>query len=225
MALYNLTNRQKDVLKKLVDGVENQGWGDTFLDASTHGGGMLIAFPGNQNIPIDRMDDMNVIASTGLMNKEISPRGTSRYIMTQAAYDAIERDFVIPEELGVKQNIGVLIYGNVAGPIQGVGYADEANVKQIVNDPENLRLELEKITSLLIDEVKDHLSGSQIVQYSKLVDELKKTFQDKKPNKSKVRNLIGALSLINDTSSTIDLIRKTLPYLGLLLQLAAGLFK
>ena len=146
MAIYNLTKRQRDLLILLVNGVRTKGWSETFMDMSSLSSHALTPMRGGDSIEIDEIDDMNVIAHTGLVVLQYGSRGTARYTLTQAAFDAVDQEFVIPESPSQgNQYIGVQVQGNVGGSVQGIGYADQSEIAQIVNDPGTLKTELEKI--------------------------------------------------------------------------------
>ncbi len=222
MATYNLTQRQKDLLKELVEGVRNQGWSETFMNMSTLSSHALMPMRGGVSIEIEDIDDMNVIAHTDLAVLQYGSRGTARYTLTQAAFDAVDQNFVIPDFPGQgNQYIGVQVHGNVGGSVQGIGYADQAEIAQIVNDPELLKAELEKITSALLDAVKGELHGKQLAEYAGGIESLKETLEVEPQNRSKLRELISKLSFINDTAGTIELMAKAWPYISVLLQLIA----
>lgn len=225
MASYNLTQRQKDLLRNLIDGIRNKGWNETFLDMSTLSMAELLPIEGGDSIPLEDIEDMNVIELTGLIMKQYSRKGTARYTITQAAYDAVDQDFQILETQGKgNQFIGVQVHGDVGGSVQGIGYANEAEIQQILDDPELLQLEIEKLTSALLDVVKKYLSGKKLTNYVESISELQDALQNGKADESRFRKLIAGLSFINDTGSSIELISKAFPYIALLTQFGARIF-
>ena len=150
------------------------------------------------------------------------------YVLKQEAFDAIDNDFIRPDKpisQVITTYVGTQIQGNVSGGnIQGIAYADTSAIQQIISDPNKLAKELDSITSDLLDSVKNELGGKQIVEYSKLIDELKNGLQKENPDRNWFRKLIGGLSFLNDTTSSIELVLKTLPYISLILQLANQIF-
>lgn len=224
MVAYNLTERQRELLRILVNGCRNEGWGETFMDVSTFGGYSLVSMQGGGSIDIEDIDDMNVIAATGLLLKQTSHKGTARYTLTQAAFEAVENGFKVPDQPSSgNQYIGVQVHGSVGGPIQGIGYADKAQIEQILGDPEALRQELENILSQLLDALKNDLQGDQLLAYLRQAEELKAVLASERPDKSNLKRLIEGLAFANDTSSSLELMAKAWPYVGALLQLAASL--
>lgn len=220
----NLTNRQKELVRKLVIGIRNNEWGDTFWDVSSGGKFELLAFPNNKNISVDSISDMDVIASVGLAIINQTSNGTKKYTLTQAAFNAVDNDFSIQKksvQLEVNQKIGVQVMGDMrGGNVFGIGHLEDIQIDQIINDPEQLKIKIEELTSELIDVVKNNLDDKQLVDYKKITKELKEAFQREKPNVNVFRKLIGTLSLINDTTASIDLISKILPYIAIIIQFA-----
>lgn len=223
MAAYNLTQRQKELLSLLVGGVRTKGWSETFEgEVYITGAVNLAPTRGEGEVELEDLEDMNLIAMAGLVRSEHLGRSEYRYTLTHAAFDAVDQGFVIPEPAGVgNQYIGVQVQGNVGGSIQGIGYSDNSEILQIVSDPESLRAELEKIGSALLDAVKGDLHGKQLVEYAGSIENLKETIEKEPENKNKLRELIGALSFVNDTAASFELMAKAWPYISLLLQLAS----
>lgn len=225
MATYNLTQRQKDLLKLLVEGIRTKEWSNTFMDMSSLSDYMLIPMQGGDNIEIADIHDMDAIENTGLIFAQFGSKGTKRYTITQAAYDAVDQDFQVPDYSDSQvQYIGVQVQGNVGGSVQGIGYADHAAVEQIINDPEALKTEVEKITSALLDAVKADLHGGKLVEYVNNIESLKAALEDREHGKGMFQRLISALSFVNDTASSFELMAKAWPYLSVLLQLAAQFY-
>ncbi len=223
---YNLTDDQKELLKKLVSGSLNENWGKSFLDMSAASDFCLISLGENGHelkFDFESRYDMESIVHTGLILKN-----DNVYIITQNAFDAVKNDFIIPNSQTLQKitnYVGTQIQGNVTGGnIQGIAYVDDSTIQQIVNNPEKLAEELENITSDLFDNVKKELGGKQLLDYSKLIAELKSVLQHEKPDANLFKKIIQGLSFLNDTTSSVDLIVKTLPYISLILQLANQIF-
>ena len=215
---YNLTSYQKEFLSLLINGIRNNGWGETFLDVSAGGIYKLLASPSNANIQVNSISDMDIITSNGLTIMDFTRSGTKKFTITQAAYDAVDNDFLILDEL-TQPAIGVQVVGNVSGGnVQGIGYADNSQIQQIVDDPEKLKGEIEKLTTELLQSIKKDISSNHLKDYKKITEELKAEFQKEKYEENKFRKIIGSLSFINDTAASFQLILKVMPYISIIVQ-------
>ena len=188
------------------------------MDCSAGGKHVLLAMPNSENILINSLSDMDVIASSGLVIKDTTRNGIKKYILTQAAYDAVDSDFLNNKE-DAQSTIGVQIMGNVSGgSIQGVGYLKNSDIEQIINDPDTLHSEIEKISAELIEKIRKDLSEVQLSNYIKTIEDLKAEFKKENQKESGFRKIISSLSFINDTTASFQLISKVLPYVLFIIQ-------
>lgn len=215
---YNLTTYQKELLAILIKGIRNNKWGETFLDGSAGGKYKLLALHSNENIEINSISDMDVIASSDLVIMSLTSRGTKKYTITQAAYDAVDNDFHKSNELS-EPAIGVQVVGNISGGnIQGAGHAYNTQMQQIVNNPEELKAEIEKLTAELLQSINSDINSNHYKEYRKITEELKAEFQKENHRENNFRKIVSSLSFINDTTASFQLISKVMPYISLIVQ-------
>ncbi len=219
---YNLLDRQKDIVKFMVDCVQNKGLvGEFSLTESLGAPPILWEINSNEQLEIASSGDLSAIENERLINKN-----GNIYLITKLALDAVNNDFVRPESVpSILQYIGAQIIGDVSGGnIQAVGLADNSEIEQIVNDPEIFSAKLEELSTELLNVVKAELEGKHLSEYAALVGQLQDELTKEEPDQNIFKRLLGSMSFMNDTTASIELIMKVAPYISLLLQFANQIF-
>jgi len=112
MAVYDLTPRQKELLKTIVEQMKAGTGREPLVPVITFGGGYLIGIKGDfdQNL----RGDLDILADAGLLMPRFNSKGEIIYSVKQRAYDAVENNFVAPDrESNINTGGGVYIGGNV----------------------------------------------------------------------------------------------------------------
>lgn len=107
------------------------------------------------------------------------------------------------------------------GNVQAVGLNNNAEINQIINDPQMLQEKLDIIAEQLIKAVKTELPSKELIEYIQSIDELKKQIQNEKPTPSMLHKLFASISFLGDVESTISLAARVWPYVYPLLLIAA----
>jgi hypothetical protein len=220
---YNLTDRQKELLRKLVR-LAKEGKLDEPIIPLFRDGRLCIDLrrEGSLDLQGDGIGDLHALYDADLMNLRFSRKGTELYSIKQTGYDAVENEFEVPPPRAAAQyNIGAIIYAMSGGTIQAVGLADNAEISQVVNDPALLRSQVEALTGNLLDAVKSALTGNDLIEYAKTVQSFKEQLLAEEANPSLLRRLTSTLALLGDIEGTIGLMVRIWPYLYPLLLLAA----
>jgi hypothetical protein len=248
---YNLTESQKDLARWIVEQVRDGELEEDFTvvwtppeiggpgSGSVHGS--IFECPGHPKITPGLLD---ALAQAGLLlcrpshqsiaeqfGKTIYGEPVTKHrehevnrtcTLTARAYEAVANDFEPPSDRSDTQvTIGAVIQSVSGGTVQAVGVAKDAEISQIVNDPELLRSQLEALTDGLLNTVKPALSASEIAEYAQALQALEEQLLSDKPEPSVIRRLIQTLGLLGDIDGTIELMTKVWPFLQPLLMMAA----
>ena len=219
---YNLTDGQKELLRKLVRCVREGKLEEPILPIGTQTG-YFIQVCGEENIGFKWTGDLDALCDANLMSFRWNRKGTNRlYSIKQSGYDAVDNDFeVSPSHAGAQFNIGAIINTMSGGSIQAVGFADNAEISQVINDPALLHSQVETLTERLLDEVKSVLAGNDLIEYAQAVRSLKEQLLTEGPDSSLLKRLTRTLGLLGDIEGTIGLMVRIWPYLYPLLLIAA----
>lgn len=95
---YNLTDRQKELLRKLVKHVREEKLKEPIAPVGTDQGYFIpLRGGGSFEHPGDLIGDLDALCDAGLMGVRYSKRGNELYSIRQAGYDAVASDFEIPQ--------------------------------------------------------------------------------------------------------------------------------
>jgi len=216
---YNLNETQKEMLGKLVLANE-QGLLFQPRQIVLHAGDDRYTVWGLQET-IDSTADLDELSAAGLLRKVQAGRDP-RYQITNAGIDAVANDFRMPEsEPGPQVAIGTLINQMTGGTAQGIGYMQGSEARQIVNDPELLKTNLDVVTTALLNEVREALDQQTYERYVAVIEELKDQVMARGPNPSPLRDLLRTAALLGDVEGTIQLMARVWPYIHPLLLMVA----
>jgi hypothetical protein len=220
---YNLTDCQKDLLRKLVRlAKEDKLHKPIFLDYASGQLGIPLRDGGFLETQGDAVGDLQDLCNADLMGSRVGSSGTLLYNIRQAGYDAVDNDFQGPPPYATAQyNIGAIIHTMRGGNIQAVGVADDAEISQVVNDPALLHSQVETLTERLLDEVKSVLAGNDLIEYEQAVRDLKEQLLTEEPDLSLLKRLTRTLGLLDNIEGTIGLMVRVWPYIYPLLLIAA----
>jgi len=219
----NLTDQQKELLRKLVRCVEEGA--EPPISVGFISGQRCIRFSDGTTLEHQQGDligDLDALCDADLMRVRYSEKGTKLYSIKQAGYDAVDNDFKAPPAPPEAQfNIGAFIQTMMGGSVQAIGTAQDAEISQVINDPALLRSQVKDLTDKLLDEVKAVLPGSDLIEYTQAIQGLKEELLAEKPTPSLLKRLTGTLAFLGDVEGTIGLMTRVWPYLYPLLLIAA----
>lgn len=94
---YNLTDRQKELLRRLVRCVREEGSEEPISASYTFSQRCIQFFDGTTlEYQGDLFGDLDALCDAGLMGARYSQKGTKLYSIRQAGYDAVDNDFGAP---------------------------------------------------------------------------------------------------------------------------------
>jgi hypothetical protein len=219
MNTYNITHQQKHLLQTIIKYLENG-----FIDEPIK---ILHSFDDYQIIGIREKFDhsllgnLDALCDTELMGFTYDNQGKKMYIVKQAGYDAVKNDFAKPETPPSQQIIGAYINEMQGGNIQAIALSDHSQVKQIVNDPQQLAKQMDQLGNQLIDAVKSELAADHLVKYIRLVEDLKKEISAERPSPSVIQRGFSSLAFIGDVEGAVSFALRVWPYIQPMLALAA----
>jgi DNA-binding PadR family transcriptional regulator len=217
---YGLTDDQEKLLRLVVECDEE----DQFFEK-----GFLSFLLGDDkytlwgcDIQLDSLANLEALCDVNLLNKE-QGKPKPVYRITNAGRDAVANNFQLPPTSPAPQvSIGAFIQNMSGGNIQAVGSARDSEIRQIVNDPDSLRSQVEKLSTTLLDEVKPALNASEFVDYRKAIRELQEQISIEKPNPLLIKRLIQTIGLLGDVDGSIELMTKVWPIIQILLLFIAA---
>jgi hypothetical protein len=221
---YTLTDRQKELLRKLVEYDRQGRLGQPFCFVA---GGIRLNDGEVFRLEGDYFGDLYVLAEADLLVLRYDSKGNKRYSIKQAGYKAVDNNFAAPAWMETPLNIGsvgAIVLQMNGGNIQAVGVADNAELTQIVGDPTLLQSQLEDLTSQLLDQVRSVLSGADLIEYVQAIQEFKEQLAEEEPNSPLLKRLASKLAFLADIEGTISLVAKVWPYLYPLLLIATEKF-
>lgn len=222
MVGYNLTARQKELLRKLVE-YEREGRLEQPL-RFVLGPGIQLTDGGVLEAEGNLHGDLAALYEADLLGLTYGSRGQRLYDIGQAGHDAVDKDFELPLFPAESQvsigSVGVIVLEMSGGSIQAAGVADNAKLTQIVNDPALLQSQLEDLTAKLLDEVKSTLTGTDLIEYVQSTQDFKEQLSADEPNPALLKRLASKLALLADIEGTIGLVVRVWPYLYPLLLIA-----
>ena len=220
MAKYNLTTRQKQILKILVESVKSGKVEEPLYLSSSLQDCEIIGI--DEKFGHHILGDLDVLCEADLLTFRSNSQGDKNYTIKQSGYDAVENDFVAPETPPSAQiNIGAIIHEMNNGNVQAVGFSSHSELQQIVNDPALLKEKVDVLANQLIDAIKAELPAEQLIAYMKNVEELKEQLDAKESSPSILQKIFQALSFLGDIDGTISLMTRAWPYVYPLLVIAS----
>jgi hypothetical protein len=219
MYTSDLTNTQKDLLRLIVERDDQ----DRLTEK-----GVLRLMSGKDKymlwgcgIDLDSLSDLDELCDAGLL-KMIQGRPDPIYRITNAAREAVAKDFKLPVIQPIPQvAIGAIIETMSGGNLQAVGSAQGSELKQIINDPDLLRPQIEALADKLLNEVKSALDTEGYDRYLSAVQELKQQVLAKEQNTSLIKRLLQTIALLGDVEGTIGLMTRVWPLVQPLLVIVA----
>jgi hypothetical protein len=219
---WNLTDGQKELLRKLVEAIRSGKLKEPILPIGLRDE-YIIQLSGNEKIKFKWTGDLAALCEAGLLGSQWNTQETSLlYSIRQAGYDAVDNNFQSPPpSTDIQYNIGAMIQTMSGGNLQAVGVAKETNISQVVNDPELLQSHVNSLTQELLDAVKSELSGNDLINYTQAIKDFKEELLTEKPSSSLIKRLTKTLSFLSDVEGTISLMVMAWTYLYPLLLIAA----
>jgi hypothetical protein len=212
MTQYNLTVQQRELLKTIVEQMKSGKAQEPLIPVGSHSGSSIIGMQGNFGRNL--LGDLEVLSQADLLGFRYNSKGNKIYTVKQSAYDAVENDFVIPEnQVPTQINIGAIIRDMSGGNIQAVGLSNNSELNQLVNDSDLLHKKLDELTEQLVGVVKSELSSKELITYLQTLEELKKEIESEKPSSSVLQKLFASISFLGDVESAISLATRVLPYI------------
>ena len=220
MASYNLTDKQKYLLKTIVEHIHAGKLDEPIITSCSLAKCQIMGI--SEEFERDLLGNLDALCDVNLMRSGFD-RKNKVYSVKQAGYDAITNNFVLPEKPASTQlNIGSIINGGMhGGTLQSIGLANDSEIKQIVNDPQLLADEINKLTNQLLEVIKADLSADKLVAYIKQVEELKQEVTSDKPSQPVLQRLFNSLAFMGDIEGTISLAARVWPYVYPILVIAA----
>ena len=237
---YNLTEKQKDLLRWVVQQVRDENLPEEFYVVWITDGGQIHDFSGEHpQITKGTLDALasaelllcasNYKTTTSVSGSSSHPRTTHREVemnrrctVTGRAFDAVDSDFELPAQEGARVTIGAIVHSMSGGTVQAVGIAQDAEISQVVNDPTLLRSQVEALCQNLVNEVGSSLNVDDLVDYAQAVRDLKEQILAANPQPPLIRRLVRTVGLLGDIEGTISLMTRVWTLLHPLLLIAAA---
>jgi hypothetical protein len=226
---YSLTERQQDLLRWLVGQINEHNLPEEFRVFWEVGGASIGEFKGQHpEITKGMLDALNNAGLLLCAPEYVTIPGDRleicrRCTITGAAFKAVEADFESQEELRAQVTIGAIINSMSGGTLQAVGIVQDAEISQVVNDPQLLRSQVEALTENLVNEVKSTLSADELADYSQAVQELREQVLARQPETQSIRRLVRTVGLLGDIEGTIGLMVRVWTLLHPLLLIVAAI--
>ena len=212
MAEYNLTPKQKQLLKTITEYVKAGKAKEPLIAMVSNDGGIIFGI--KEKFDRNLLGDLEILCEVDLLGYRYNSTGNKIYTVKQSGYDAVENNFVISEsQLPTQINIGAIIRDMNGGNVQAVGLNHYSELNQLVNDADLLHKKLDELTEQLVDVVKSELSSKELMMYIQSLEELKKEIESDKPASSVLQRLFASISFLGDVESTISLVTRILPYI------------
>ena len=211
MAEYNLTSKQKQLLKTITEFVKAGKAKEPLIAIVSNDGGVIMGI--TEKFDRNLLGDLEILCEVDLVGFRYNSKGNKIYTVKQSGYDAVENNFVVPEsQLPTQINIGAIIRDMNGGNVQAVGLSNYSELNQLVNDSDLLHKKLDELTEQLVDVVKSELPSKELMMYIRNLEVLKKEIESEKPSPSVLQRLFASISFLGDVESTISLVTRVLPY-------------
>jgi hypothetical protein len=212
MTEYNLTAQQRELLKTIVDQLKSGKGQEPLIPVVTNSGGHIIGF--QENFGQNLLGDLEVLNEADLLGSRYNSGGDKIFTVKQSAYDAVKNKFVISEtQVPTQVNIGAIIRDMNGGNIQAVGFSNNSELNQLVNDSDLLDKKLDELSEQLVDVVKSELSPKELMRYLQTIEELKEEIKSQTPSPSFLQKIFSSISFLGDLEGTISLATRVLPYI------------
>ncbi|MCP4614781.1 MAG: hypothetical protein GY845_39375 [Planctomycetes bacterium] len=175
----------------------------------------------DENFGPNLIGDLDALCNVDLMGVRYNNQGNEIYTVKQAGYDAVRNNFVMPEtSTGTRVNIGAIVHQMSGGNLQAIGFADRADIQQIVNDPELLEEQINELVNQLLETIKAELPADKLVSYIKVTEDLKRQMISDSPSPTVLQRLFASLALMGDVEGAISLVARVWPFIYPLLVIA-----
>jgi hypothetical protein len=237
---YNLTDKQKDLLRWMVQQVRAGNLPEEFYVVWAMEGGLISGFVGKHPVitrgALDALANAGLLLCAGNFETTTSVSGSKtrpstshrqremnrRCTITAKAFEAVDSDFELPPQQASQITIGAIVRNMSGGTVQAVGIAQDADISQIVNDPSLLRSHVEALAENLLNEVKPSLNVDELAEYAKALRDLKEELVRKQPEPPVIRRLVRTVGLLGDIEGTVGLMTRVWTLLYPLLLIAAA---
>lgn len=210
MSKYNLTEKQKHLLKTIVDTIRSGNDIEPLRPICAHDSSTIFGI--DEDFGRNLLGDLEALCDLDFLGVRLNSKGNKIFSVKEAGFTAVDRNFEMIIENGSQNiNIGAVIHEMSGGNLQAIGFATDANISQIINDPKLFSDEIDRLSVLLLDAIKDQLSGEKFNSYIKVVDALKAESKSEKPSPGLLKKIIGSLSFLGDIEGTIELTTKVWP--------------
>jgi hypothetical protein len=228
---YNLTEKQKDILRWIVRKIREGSLEEEFRVYQFAGDeSVRISDYKGEDIPQITRGLLDVLVQVGMMNctphfhKTNSGRTFEAFrtcVLLGLAYEAVDRNFEAPEVQPPQITVGAIVHSMSGGNVQAVGIAEDAEISQVVNDPDLLQSQVDALTENLVSEVRNSLNVDELTEYLAAVQELKAELLADQVDSSRIKRLVRTIGLLGDIEGTVGLITRVWTFLHPLLLIAA----
>jgi hypothetical protein len=221
----NLTPDRKDVVRSLVQQVRAGNLAEEFsLVESPRGFEVIDGYEGNyDDFPNITQGTLIILDEVGMLRiVDRTRQGLCRCVLREKAFKAVDADFELQTETGTHVTIGAIIHSVSGGNVQAVGIARDADISQIVNDPDLLRSQVEALAENLLNEIESSLKADELAEYTRAVRDLQEQLVTEKPQPASIRQLVRTIGLLGDVEGTIGLMTRVWAFLNPLLLIAAA---
>lgn len=204
---FNLTNGQKDLLRKIVAALRDGKLAEPILAISIRDKTIIQLQGGDNRIEFGWISNLDALCDADLMSFQWNRKGKNKlYSVKQAGYDAVDNNFmVIPTHEGNQYNIGAIIATMSGGNLQASAGVKDTTISQVVNDPAMLQSHVSALTQELVDAVKSELADDDMKKYELALHSFKEQLVADKPDPSLLRGLTKTLAFLGDIEGTIGL--------------------
>jgi hypothetical protein len=236
MRTYNLTSRQKELLKAITGQLKAGTGKEPLIPVITNEGGFLIGIKGN----FDRnlRGDLDALADEGLLLPRLNSKGQPIYSVRQSGYNAVENNFVLPDDdfnkIEINTGGGAIIGGNVTtsggdfvgrdknimagdnsiaigGSVSGsnIIFGDGNTVKNVSSSDD-----LEKIIQQIQNSINNiQLDPDTIDEIKSDLDRVQEQMKKPEPNKEiiikRLKSSLDYSNKITQAAPLVELIRKS----------------
>ena len=206
MAKYQLTEKQKDILraasKGLRDGTIKQRWtrvshGDYIFDVA--------GFSESKELGIT-IEDLIVFADMGFLIEQSSkPGSASNVVVEQSIHDAVASDFEIPSVLAQTASIQTNIYGPVIGSNLTVAqhlHHISQNVAAIPGLSDVDKSEIDKLMAAISEALSPH-QESNPTEVNEVTRSVELVMRDLAEEPRDLENLRGAIARLKRASAKL----------------------
>ena len=222
MTTYDLSNRQKQLLKLLVENIRDNKIAEEIAPeiGSEH------CYIEGLNIKFGRnfIWDMEALCDAKLMEctfTRYSSQANRIYTVTQTGYKAVADDFVIPEEPEETSDNSEAVFAGInIEKIQAMWFLGSNEISELMNNPSLLEKTVETITNQLLEVIEPEISSYKLKAYERNLQDLKRQLISNSPSPTTLQRQFITLSFMESIGGSISLATKVWPYLYPLLIIA-----